>query len=69
MQKRLNLLAYSFFVLTAGWVAFNFISIVFNGQTVIGFENYALNIAELIFALGILGLAIERYIHCIRGSK
>lgn len=66
-----DLAAYSFFVVTAGWVAFNFLAIIFRGQTVIGFEGYALNIMELVFALAIFGLAVERWIsHVIlrRGS-
>lgn len=65
-QYILDLTAYSLFVMTAGWVVVNFLCIVFKGQTVIGFENYALNISELAFALAILGLAIERWLKFVR---
>jgi len=61
-----DLIAYSCFVMTAAWVVFNFLYIVFRGQTIIGFESYALNIAELLMALAILGLAIDRWINYVR---
>jgi len=60
-----NLIALSCFVMTAGWVVWNFCWIIIVGQSVIGFESYLLNIGELVFALAILVLAIERYIKFI----
>ena len=65
-QYWLNLAAYSCFVAQAGWVVYNFYHIVFEGQTVIGFEGYTLNVAELVFAVGVFSLAVERYVHFIR---
>lgn len=52
--------------MTALWVVANFLYIIFNGQTIIGFESYLLNVAELLISLGILGLAVERWINYVR---
>ena len=60
-----TLTAWSCFVMTSAWVVWNFSWIIVAGQSTIGFENYGLNILELLMALGIMGLAIERLVHFV----
>ena len=48
------------FVMTSGWVAINFVFILFAGQTIIGFESWWLNGFELLIALAFFALAMER---------
>jgi len=45
------------------FILYNFVLIIFQGQTIIGFENMWLNVGELILAVAFVAFALERFFY------
>jgi hypothetical protein len=51
------------FLFASVFILYNFVLIIFQGQTTIGFENMWLNVGELILAVAFVGFALERFFY------
>lgn len=65
----LNATAYSFFVMTATWVAYNLFLLCWLGELIIWEDRVWIRVPEFIFALGIVGLAVERWINFMKKKQ
>lgn len=61
--------AYTLFMMTAGWVAFNFFYLCVEGTIVIRESIVWLRTIEFVAALGVFALAIERWISFVKGGQ
>lgn len=64
-----ELLAYSFLIVLAIWVAYHLLVISIHGSATIGELNKWVAIGELVFTIGILVLGIERWLNWIKECR
>jgi len=65
MRKLLSrdIMASFCFLFVSVFILYNFVLIIFQGQTIIGFENIWLNVGELILAMACVAFALERFFY------
>lgn len=64
-----DLLAYSFLIVLALWVAFHLAVLVVYQEAIISERNRWASIPELAFTVGLLVLGLERWVNWVRRSR